>query len=100
MLHYKFHSLSVRVIFSSVHLSYYTKAAPTDVHRFRKLSSHRAINMRNMCKAHIVLSAESRGETGAQTGSSKTPPGLSVPSAGTSQITGATEKIIKLCTIL
>lgn len=56
--------------------------------------------MRNMCKAHIVLSAESRGETGAQTGSSKTPPGLSVPSAGTSQITGATEKIIKLCTIL
>lgn len=56
--------------------------------------------MRNVCKARIVLSAENRGETGAQTGSSKTPPGVSVPSASSSQTTGATEKIIKHCTIL
>lgn len=38
--------------------SYYSNAAPIDIHRFTKLSSCRPTNMKGMGKAYNMLSAE------------------------------------------
>lgn len=45
------------------HVSYYSNAAPVDLHRFTKLSSHRPTNTKGTGKAYDMLSAENGNET-------------------------------------